>query len=269
MKDEAGANFSRRAAIGVVGAAATGALAAGAAPAAKPADKVTIYHVEGRRSQRIIWLCEELNIPYELMFKRGDITGSVQMLKAVNPAMAMAPTIVFRGKTMVESGGIIEYLMSQFPHGEARLAPPRRSPDYADYKMWMHFAEGTAACRLHNELMRMAAGGERKIMPNMLAGVYKLVGAQDVVEYLEAYIAAHPYFGGQTFSAADIMMDFVMTTYIKGLPFDPASYRNLSLWQARVQARPAFQRALAIGLPDGMVNVMRRPPRVAPSPETK
>ncbi len=269
MTNEAGLKLSRRDAITAVGAAATGALVAGGAQAARAADKVTIYHIEGRRSQRIIWLCEELDIPYEVMFKRGDITGSAQMLKAVNPAMAMAPTVVFRGKTMVEFGGIIEYLMTQFPRGEERLAPSRKSPDYADYKMWMHFAEGTAACRLHNELMRMAGGGERKIMPNMLAGVYKLVGAQDVVEYLEAYIAAHPFFGGQTFSSADIMMDFVMTTYIKGLPFDPASYRNLSLWQAKVQARPAFQRALAIGLPDGMVNVLKRPAGLMKAPETK
>ena len=150
---------------------------------------------------------------------------------------------------MVESGGIIEYLMSQFPGGE-RLAPKTSSPDYADYKMWMHYAEGTAACRINAEAMRELADRDRTIKPATIGGVFRIVGAQDVVDFLEAYIATHPYFGGNTFSAADIMMDFV-ATYIKTLPFDPATYRNLHLWQAKVQARPACQRALSIGLPDG------------------
>jgi glutathione S-transferase len=249
MQDEFEQRPSRRAAIAGVGLG-TAALIAGAAHASAPADKVTIYHIEGRRSQRIIWLCEELNIPYEVKFKRGDTMASLNMIKAVNPAMPMAPTVVFRGKTMVESGGIIEYLMSQFPGGE-KLAPPRNSPDYADYKMWIHYAEGTAACRIGTEAMRIMASHDTAIKPATIGGVFRIVGAQDVVDYLEHYIAAHPYFGGQTFSAADVMMDFVVT-YISVLPFDPATYRNLIRWQKTVQARPAYQRAFAVGAPDGL-----------------
>ena len=250
MTDRTERAMSRRDALAAVGVGAAVLTAQAAdAKSAKPADKVTIYHIEGRRSQRIIWLCEELGIPYDVKFKRGDTMASLNMLKAVNPTMPMAPTVIFRGKTMVESGGIIEYLMSQFPGGD-RLAPARTSPDYADYKMWMHYAEGTAACRINAEAMRELNERDKAIKPATIAGVFKIVGAQDVVDYLEHYIAAHPYFGGNTFSAADIMMDFV-ATYIKALPFDPATYVNLSAWQAKVQSRPACQRALAVGLPDG------------------
>lgn len=218
--------------------------------AAKPRDKVTIYHVEGRRSQRVIWLCEELNIPYEALFKRGDILGSINQIKAVNPTMALAPTIVFRGKTMVESGAILEYLMSQFPGGD-RLAPRKSSPDYADYLMWMHFAEGSAACRIGAEATRIMNGGERAIKPTMMGGVFRIMGAQEVVDYAENYIKVNPYFGGQTFSSADIMMEFV-ATYIKSMPFDPATYPKLREWQAKVQQRPAYLRAMAVGAPDGL-----------------
>ena len=243
--------MSRRDALSAVGLGAT-LLATSPAEAKLPKskDKVSIYHIEGRRSQRIIWLCEELNIPYEVMFKRGDTMASLNMLKAVNPKMAMAPTVIFRGKTMVESGGIIEYLMSQFPGGD-RLAPKISSPDYADYKMWMHYSEGTAACRINAEAMRELADRDRTIKPATIGGVFRIVGAQDVVDFIEAYISTHPYFGGNSFSSADIMMDFV-ATYIKALPFDPATYSHLSAWQAKVQARPACQRALAVGLPDGL-----------------
>ena len=250
MTDKPALVLSRRGALAAVGASAV-MLSSGSAEAKSGSskDKVTIYHIEGRRSQRVIWLCEELGIPYEAKFKRGDTMGSLNMLKAVNPKMAMAPTVVFRGKTMVESGGIIEYLMSQFRGGD-RLAPKISSPDYADYKMWMHYAEGTAACRINAEAMRLLADRDRAIKPATIGGVFRIVGAQDVVDFIESYISQHPYFGGNTFSAADIMMDFV-ATYIKALPFDPATYRSLTEWQKKVQARPACQRALAVGLPDG------------------
>ena len=257
MAKENGSQLSRRGAITAVGAAATAMSLAGDAQAARVRDKVTIYHVEGRRSQRVIWLCEELGIPYELMFKRGDIMGSINQIKAINPTMAMAPTIVFRGKTMVESGAILEYLMSQFPGGD-RLAPRKSSPDYADYLMWMHFAEGTAACRIAAEATRIMSSGDRSIKPTLLGGVYRIVGAQDVVDYAENYITANPYFGGQTFSSADIMMEFV-ATYIRSMPFDPATYPKLTAWQDKLRQRPAYQRAFAVGAPDGLEKYRPKP----------
>lgn len=257
MSNDRDLEFSRRTALGAFGFGTAAALAAGSAMAAKTKDKVTIYHVEGRRSQRVIWLCEELGIPYEVLFKRGDILGSINQIKAVNPAMALAPTIVFREKTMVESGAILEYLMSQFPGGD-KLAPRKSSPDYADYLMWMHFAEGSAACRIGAEATRIMNGGEKVIKPTMMGGVFRIMGAQEVVDYAENYIKANPYFGGQTFSSADIMMEFV-ATYIKSMPFDPATYPKLAEWQAKVQQRPAYLRAMKVGAPDGLDKYRPKP----------
>lgn len=98
--------------------------------------------------------------------------------------------------------------------------------------------------------MRIMASGDKTVKPATIGGVFPIVGAQDVVDYMENYIAKHPYFGGNSFSAADIMMDFV-ATYISALPFDPATYSKLSQWQQKVQARPAYLQALNAGLPDG------------------
>ena len=249
MTDKFSSAFSRRSAIGVVGLGAAGILAAGSAEAAALTDKLTIHHVEGRRSQRIIWFCEEAGIPYDVIYKRGDVLGSLNALKKVNPDMPVAPTVVFRGETLVESGAIMEYLITQF-RGAARLAPATTSPDYAKYKMWMHFAEGSAMTRLSTDLGKLARTGG-KLQPNIL-GPVKLVGSMDVILFMEKFITAHPYFGGATFSAADIMYDIVMTI-IANLQVDAAVYPNLLKWHERVKARPAYQRAMQAGNPDNVV----------------
>lgn len=257
MSDETLPKLTRRDAITFAGAAAATVLVAGEAQAGRAKETVTIYHVEGRRSHRVIWLCEELGIPYDLKFQRGDIMGSINMIKAINPTMPLAPTVVFRGKMMVESGAILEYLMSQFRGGD-KMAPRKSSPDYADYLMWMHFAEGSAACRLGAEATRIMNTRDNSIQPTMLGGVYKIVGAQDIVDYAENYIKQNPYFGGQTFSSADIMMEFV-ATYIKAMPFDSATYPKLTEWQMKVQQRPAYKRAMAAGAPDGLEKYRPKP----------
>ena len=250
MTNDSGTGLSRRHAIGAVGLGAAGMLAAGSAGAAvSQTDKVTIHHVEGRRSQRIIWFCEEAGIPYEVIYKRGDVLGSLNALKVVNPDMPVAPTVVFRGEMLVESGGIMEYLMTQI-RSAASLAPHISSPDYAKYKMWMHFSEGSAMPHLSNDLAKLArTGGTLK--PNIL-GPVKLVGSMDVILFMEKFITAHPYFGGANFSAADIMYDIVMTI-IDNLQVDHAVYPNLLAWHERVKARPAYQRAMQAGNPDGVV----------------
>ncbi len=259
MTGDSDSNFSRRSAIGAAGLLAVGALGAGRAAAAGAADKVTIYHVEGRRSQRIIWLCEEIGAPYEVIFKRGDILGSLDMIRTVSPLMTVAPTVVFRGKTMVESGAIIEYLMSQFPGG-AKLAPPKSSPDYADYLMWLHFAEGSAMPRL--SVRPSATPAVPRTLPN--GRVLKFVETSDVVKFIDDYIAAHPYFGGHTFSGADIMMDF-LPNIIRLNKFDPKDFSHLLTWQQKIQARPAYQRALKVGLPDGVPPDAPKPKPATPS----
>lgn len=228
--------------------ASTTARAAVEASVGKPA--LTIYHVEGRRSQRVVWLCEELGIPYELSFKRGDIQGSMDAIRAVNPLMPVAPTVRIDGTVMVESGAILEYLVQK--HGNGKLAPALSSADYPHYLMWLHFAEGSAMPRMYGDMQRMMLKGEKSISPNVFPGMKQpLVGTLEVLKFVETHLAAHPYFGGESFSAADIMMHLVavMAGNLPGV--DMAQYPRLAAWRQTVEARPAFARASAAALPDG------------------
>jgi len=111
--------------------------------AATKAPHIVIYHAEGRRSERIVWLCEELGLPYELHYRRGDVAGSFEDIYKVNPGMRVAPTVFYDGQLMMESGGIIETILGR--EGKGRLVPKPSSPDYPWHNMFMHYAEGTMA----------------------------------------------------------------------------------------------------------------------------
>lgn len=213
---------------------------------------LTIYHIEGRRSQSVVWLCEELGLAYELVFTRGDLAASRDAICAVSPLMPLAPTVRYGDTMLMETGAILEWLLSQ--HGDGRLAPPPSSPDYAHYLMWLHFAEGTAMSRISSDLMRMRASGETEVTPNMFPGTtLKLVGTRDVIAFIEAFLAEHPYFGGEAFSAADIMMYFP-SKLLSMLPgVQEREYPRYAAWRRTVESRPAFKRMLAAALPDGKV----------------
>ena len=127
---------------------AVSAQAPAKAPAAKTkaaakAPHIVIYHAEGRRSERIVWLCEELGLPYELHYRRGDVAGSFEDIYKVNPGMRVAPTVFYDGQLMMESGGIIETILGR--EGKGRLVPKPSSPDFPWHNMFMHYAEGTMA----------------------------------------------------------------------------------------------------------------------------
>src|SRR5215207_5195127 len=96
--------------------------------AAAPLPDITIYHLEGRRSERIVWLMEELGLPYKLEFKRGDLAGSMASIKAINPGMPVAPTVKYGDQVIVESGAIIETILNR--HAPGKLQPALDSPDY-------------------------------------------------------------------------------------------------------------------------------------------
>ena len=184
-----------------VGAAA-GIKAGGDSKTLPPPLNLTIYHLEGRRSERIVWLCEELGLPYKLEYKRGDLAGSMKTIHDVSPLMPVAPTVRIGDQVMVESGAIIELILAREGHG--RLEPAVTSPDYPYYLQWMHFAEGSFAARVIADYRVALIQGK----PKTPAGGYKLVDTEAVLAFMEDYLSKHPYFGGSAFSAADIMMLF-------------------------------------------------------------
>jgi len=114
-----------------------------AQPKATPLPDITIYHLEGRRSERIVWLMEELGMPYKLEFKRGDLAGSMASIKAINPGMPVAPAVKYGDQVIVESGAIIEMILNR--HAPGKLQPALDSPDYPYHLIWMHYVEGSLA----------------------------------------------------------------------------------------------------------------------------
>ena len=220
---------------------------------------LTIYHLEGRRSERIVWLCEELGLPYKLEFKRGDLAGSMQQIRDINPLMPVAPTVRYNDQIMVESGAIIELILAR--EGKGRLAPSVDSPDYPYYLQWMHFAEGSFASRAIADYRVVLIQGRQQ----PAAGRPRLVDSEGVVKFADDFLSKHPYFGGNEFSAADIMMLFP-TSFAGGLNIvDMKDFPHVAAWKEKVESRPAYKKMLSIARPDGLIGSPKAlPPKTAP-----
>lgn len=229
--------------------------AAEAAPPAPAIPPITIYHAEGRRSERIVWLMEELGLPYKLEFKRGDLAGSAAAIKEVNPAMPVAPTVDLGGQIIVESGAIIETILNRYAPG--KLQPDINSLDYPYHLMWMHYAEGSLASRA------IADYRAWQLQPPKQRS--RLVDSEQVVQYAEDWLGAHPWFGGAEFSAADIMMVFPLNFAMQLNIVDKNQFPKINEWKTRIEARPAYQAMLAKARPDGMIGSLPPLPAHAPS----
>jgi glutathione S-transferase len=216
---------------------------------------ITIYHLEGRRSERLVWLMEELELPYKLEFKRGDLPGSMAAIRAISPVVPMAPTVRYGDQILVESGAIIELILQR--HAPGKLRPLLESPDYAAHLMWMHYAEGSLAARVFSDYRawRTQPPKERS----------RLVDSEAVVQFAEDYLKDHAWFGGAEFSAADIMMKFPLNVATALNVVDAAQFPKVAAWQAKIEARPAYKRMLAKARPDGMVGPLPALPQHAPS----
>lgn len=226
-----------------------------AAPAVAPLPAITIYHLEGRRSERIVWLMEELGLPYTLEFKRGDLAGSMATIREVNPGMPVAPTVKYGDQILTESGAIIETILNR--HAPGKLAPSLDSPDYPAHLMWMHHAEGSLASRAIADyrVWMIAPPKERS----------RLVDSEAEVQFADDFLAKHPWFGGAEFSAADIMMVFPLNFAMALNIVDKNQFPNINAWKAKIEARPAYQAMLAKARPDGMVGSLPALPQHAPS----
>lgn len=216
--------------------------------------QVTIYHLEGRRSERIVWLMEELGMPYELEYVRGDLRASMAKVRALGHEMPQVPTVVIEDEILVESGAIIDTILNRYASGQ--LAPAVDDPFYPKHQMWMHYAEGSLAARLFSDYRAWRINPPTQRSP--------LVDSEAVVQFAENHLEKHAYFGGDEFSAADIMMHFPLRVALGLNLVDESKFPRIKEWNARVEARPAFQRMLAAARPDGMIGnlppIEQRPP---------
>ncbi len=207
---------------------------------------ITVVHLENSRSERIIWLMEELGVPYHLeRFDRQPTMAAPDALKTIHP-LGKAPIIRDGDTVIAESGAIMEYVIHR--HGGGKLAVGPESADYAAYLQWMHFAEGTAMARF---ILNLFVGGFFPgIDPNSpLVGLAKHSSTQ-ILQFIESQLGDTAYFAGADFTAADIMM-----TYCFGIVRSPvmntdmALYPNISSYLARIGERPAYQKAMEIANP--------------------
>jgi glutathione S-transferase len=249
--------MGRRASLAALAGLAAAPLAASKASAkpVAPMPSVTIYHLEGRRSERLVWLMEELGLPYELKFKRGDLAGSMALIREFSPVVPMAPTVKYGDQILVESGAIIELILNR--HAPGRLQPALESREYPDHLMWMHFAEGSLAARLFSDYRAWMAQPPKQRS--------RLVDSEAVVQFAENFLGRRLWFGGNAFSSADIMMMFPLNAATALNLVEVSQFPNVAAWKARIEARPAYQRMLAKARPDGMIGSLPRLPQHAPA----
>jgi glutathione S-transferase len=221
---------------------------------------VVVHHLNNSRSQRVLWLLEELGVPYEV--KRYERDAATMLappaLKAVHP-LGKSPVITDGDTTVAESGAIVEYLVERY--GNGRLIPPAGTPERLRYRYFLHYAEGSAMPPL---LMKLVFDRlESSPMPFFVKPVAKGIAAKVKssfiepnirlhLDYLESELAARPWFAGGEFTAADVQMSFPLEAAAMRGGLD-ASRPRLTDFLARIHARPAYRRALEKGGPYGLL----------------
>ena len=214
---------------------------------------LTVHHLNNSRSQRVLWLLEELGVPYEIVrYQRQPSMLAPKELRAIHP-LGKSPVITDGGNTVAESGAIVEYLVETY--GNGRLIPPPGTPERLRYTYWLHYAEGSAMPLLLQKLLFTLAP---KRAPALLRPFVKPVfdgmlatlvdpQLQQHIAFWEGELSKGEWFAGDDFTAADIQMSF---------PLEAASARvglgkapKAAAWLERIHARPAYSRALEKGGP--------------------
>ena len=215
---------------------------------------ITVHHLNNSRSQRILWLLEELGLEYEVKrYERDPKTMlAPASLREVHP-LGKSPVITDGALTLAESGAIIEYLVDHYGHG--RLIPAAGTPDRLRYTYWLHYAEGSAMPPLLVKLIFDQI--EQSPMPffvrpiaqsivNRVKRSYTEPQITQQLDYLEAEIGKSTWFAGNEFTAADIQISFPLEAAASRAGLD-ASRPKLMNFLDRIHDRPAYQRALDRG----------------------
>jgi len=203
---------------------------------------LTVHHLGVSQSERIIWLCEELGVPYELKRyeREPDTRLAPPAYRALHP-IGIAPIITDGDVVLPESGAIIEYVIGRY--GNGRLAVGPEAPNYADYLFWLHFANATL---LPSGAATAAAKPGEPETPRARMVRERNVRAWNLVE---DRLCRAPYFAGDELTGADIIMVFPLTTMRVYSPRDLTPYPNIRAYLKRIGERPAYRRAMEKGDP--------------------
>lgn len=216
---------------------------------------IKLHHLNNSRSQRVLWLLEELGLPYEIQrYQRRPDMLAPDELKKVHP-LGKSPVIEDQGRIIAESGAIIEYLVDTYGQ-QAGLRPPPGTLERQAYTYWLHYAEGSAMPLLLMKLVFMRLPHN---VPALLRPLIKMVSQkvqarltdpQLIVakKFWNDTLAQSPWFAGANFSAADIQMSFPLEAASQRTPYGP-EHAAIADWLKRIHARPAYQKALKAGGP--------------------
>ncbi|MDM0077304.1 glutathione S-transferase [Variovorax sp. J2P1-59] len=222
---------------------------------------ITVHHLNNSRSQRVLWLLEELDIPYEIVHYQRDPKTMLAppSLRAVHPLGKSPVVTTDDGLTLAESGAIVETVIERF--GNGRLAPAAGSPESLRYRYWLHYAEGSAMPPL---LMKLVFDRiEKSKMPFFAKPIARSIAAKakagfvtpnitSHLDFMEGELGKSEWFAGDAFTGADIQMSFpVEAAAVRG-GLD-ASRPRLMAYLERIHARPAYRRALERGGPYGLL----------------
>lgn len=221
---------------------------------------IVVHHLENSRSQRILWLLEELGEPYEIrLYKRDPKTMRAPAeLRAVHP-LGKSPVVTDGDRTVAESGAIVEYLVETY--GNGRFEPPAGSADRLRYRYYLHFAEGSMMPPLLMKLVfsRLPAGAPALVRPVARAIADKALKTfvqpqvDQILKFLEGELANRDWFAGDEMTAADIQMSFPLEGAAARGGLD-GRYPRLKDFLARIHARPAYRRALERGGPYALLS---------------
>lgn len=215
---------------------------------------LTVHHLDNSRSQRVLWLLEELGLPYEIKHYRRDPKTMLAPaeLRNVHP-LGKSPVVTDEGATIAETGAIVEYLVDK---AGGRLRPPEGTPERLRWTYWLHYAEGSAMPPL---LMRLIFSVLPSRSPALMRPIVSMISARAIAGFVDPQIATHfdyieseltksTWFAGEDFSAADVMMSFPLETAgVRANAF--AGRPHVKAFVERCHARPAYARALEKGGP--------------------
>ncbi|MCC2957973.1 glutathione S-transferase [Massilia sp. IC2-477] len=215
---------------------------------------IVVHHLNNSRSQRILWLLEELGLDYEIKKYQRDPKTMLAPpeLKAVHP-LGKSPVITDDGLVVAESGAIVEYLTGRY--GNGRLVPAAGTPERLRYTYFLHFAEGSAMSpllmklvfdKVENSRMPFFAKPIARSIARKVKDSFVLPNIRSQLDFLESELGKSTWFAGEEFSAADIQMSFALEAAAArgGLG---SQYPKLSAFLQRIHARPAYARALERG----------------------
>lgn len=216
---------------------------------------ITVHHLEDSRSQRILWMLEELGCEYEITYyERDNETGlAPDSLKEVHP-LGKAPVVTDGDRTLAESATILEYLARSY--GDGQWAPAPDDARYWEFHYWMHYAEGSLMPPL---LLKLVFSRLRQ--PPVPFFIRPLTGKiADQVDraftdrqiethfgYVDEFLSEHRWFAGDEISAADVQMSFPLEAAMSQGTIARADYPHVAVWLEKIHARPAYRRALEAG----------------------